>query len=64
MVLSLRRLDDPDREADRQTASLAALALLLGLVVASLFLVDRLRIEADRQDCLLAGQARCFLPGQ
>jgi hypothetical protein len=59
MVSTWRIREDPDLAADRQTSSLAALALLLALVVAGLFLVDRLRIEAARQDCLLAGHGYC-----
>jgi len=40
--------EDPDTCAGRQTASLAALAFTLGLVVAGLFLVNALR-EPDVQ---------------
>jgi hypothetical protein len=46
--------------ANRQTASLAALALMLGLIVAGLFLVDRLRTEALLQDCALTGRPICL----
>jgi len=59
MVRVARILEDPDQVADRQTASLAALALLLALIVTGLFLVERLRIEALRQDCLLTGRSTC-----
>jgi hypothetical protein len=52
-------LEDPELAANRQTASLAALALLLGLIVAALFLVDHLRVETQRQDCLLSGRTAC-----
>ena len=55
MVRTLRILEDPDHVADRQTASLAALAVTLALVVAGLFLIDVLRAAAAVQDCALAG---------
>jgi hypothetical protein len=55
-------VSDPDeREANRQTASLAALAATLLLVVVSLFLVGKLRAEANFQDCVLAGHAACAI---
>ncbi len=46
-------------EAHRQTASLAALAILLALVVASLFLMRKLSAEAALEDCLMAGRHNC-----
>jgi hypothetical protein len=45
--------------ADRQTASLAGLALMLALVVVCLLLVHRLHHEAQMEDCLLAGRLDC-----
>jgi len=60
MVGFARIHEDPDLAAHRQTASLAALALMLGLIVASLFLVERLRTEAQRQDCALTGRVICL----
>lgn len=45
--------------ADRQTASLAALALLLLLVVLGLFLVRTLASKAAVEDCLMAGRQNC-----
>jgi len=60
MVGFARIHEDPDLAANRQTASLAALALMLGLVVTGLFLVERLRTEALRQDCALTGRAVCL----
>ena len=53
MVRTARILEDPDLAANRQTRSLAALALTLGLVVAGLFLVDVLRANVAQQDCAL-----------
>jgi hypothetical protein len=55
MVRIARSLEDPDHVAERQTRSLAALAVTLALVVAGLFLVDVLRAEAAVQDCALVG---------
>jgi ubiquinone/menaquinone biosynthesis C-methylase UbiE len=52
--------DDADRdEADRQTASLAGLAVTLLLVVVGLFLIHQLRHKGLIEDCLLAGGRNC-----
>jgi len=49
-----------DREgADRQTASLAGLAVVLLLVVVGLYLVHTLATKAAVEDCLLAGRHNC-----
>jgi hypothetical protein len=61
MVRSARIPEDPDLAAARQTASLAALAVTLGLVVAGLYLIDVLRDSAAQQDCVLTGHATCLL---
>jgi hypothetical protein len=50
-----------DHEAHRQSASLAALALVLCLVVGALFLVRGLRSYSLAQDCVLTGQTACPL---
>ena len=47
-------------EADRQTASLAGLAVALLLVVMGLFLVQRLEAKSMLEDCLLSGQTHCL----
>lgn len=54
---------DPEEqaEADRQTASLAGLAIALLLVVVGLFLVQELRAQAMLEDCLLSGQSHCLM---
>lgn len=44
---------------DRQTASLAALAAVLLIVVAGLFLVRVLHREGMLEDCLMAGRPNC-----
>jgi len=48
-----------EQAANRQSASLAALAVTLALVVVSLYLVQRLRVEAAFQDCVLSGRVAC-----
>ena len=54
------RPDEEDQAgADRQTESLAALALLLFLVVVGLFLVRVLEGKGAVEDCLLAGGRNC-----
>jgi hypothetical protein len=61
MTFIVRRLlgETDDDAANRQSASLAALAFALALVVAGLFLVHRLKAEAKVEDCLLAGRMNC-----
>jgi hypothetical protein len=56
--------DDPEtvedrKAADRQTASLAGMAITLLVVVASLFLLKELHNKAMIEDCLLAGRSNC-----
>ena len=51
--------EDEKTGADRQTASLAALAVILALIIVSLLLVRTLRSEALLEDCLLSGRINC-----
>ena len=52
--------DPRDKEdAERQTRSLAGLAVVLALAVAALFLVQHLRREGQIEDCLMAGRSNC-----
>ena len=51
--------EDDEAGANRQTTSLAALALTLLLVVASFALVQQLRYKATVEDCLLSGRTNC-----
>jgi hypothetical protein len=51
--------DDDQEGADRQTASLAGLAVALLLVVIGLFLVRQLHAKAVIEDCLLSGRSNC-----
>ena len=54
-----RNRTDAEVEAERQTASLAGLAVTLALVVACLFLIHHLAASARIEDCLMAGHADC-----
>ncbi len=51
--------EDDQAGANRQTASLAALALTLFLVAVSVGLVHQLRYKATVEDCLLSGRTNC-----
>lgn len=48
-----------DQTARRQTASLAAIVIVLVLLVGGLFLVQHLRTETLIEDCLMAGRQNC-----
>jgi hypothetical protein len=48
-----------DEEADRQTASLGAVAVTLFLIVLGLFLVRELHSKAVLENCLLSGRTNC-----
>jgi hypothetical protein len=61
MVRSMRLFEDPEVAASRQSTSLAALAVTLGLVVAGLYLIDVLRADAAQQDCALSGRSFCMV---
>jgi hypothetical protein len=50
--------DDNDDE-DRQTRSLAGMALVLLLLVVGLFLVQKLSVLSHLQDCVMAGRTNC-----
>lgn len=58
-IARLLFVDDDQEGADRQTASLAGLAVALLLVVIGLFLVHTLRAKCVVEDCLLAGRSNC-----
>ncbi len=52
--------DEAERKAaERQTASLAAIVIVLFLLAGGLFLVQRLRVAAAIEDCLMAGRRNC-----
>jgi len=54
----LKEADDR-KAADRQTASLAGMAITLLIVVVCLFLLRELHKKAAIEDCLLAGRSDC-----
>lgn len=51
--------DEAEEEANRQTASLAGVAVTLLLLVLGVFLVHALHHEAQIEDCLLSGRSNC-----
>ena len=51
--------EDEQDAANRQTASLAGLAVTLLLVVVSLYLLRQLRASSAAEDCLLSGSRSC-----
>ena len=52
-------IEDDQAGANRQTASLAAMAVLLLLVAVGLGLIHELRYKATIEDCLLSGRTNC-----
>ena len=46
-------------DADRQTASLGGLAIVLALLVLGLLLFHELRVKSAVEDCLLLGRRDC-----
>jgi hypothetical protein len=46
-------------DAQRQTATLAGIAVVLLLLIAGLFLVHTLRATVRVEDCLMAGRLDC-----
>ncbi len=61
MMRHAPRFNDEDDEtaANRQTASLAALAVVLFVVVICLGLIRVLHREASVEDCMLSGRKNC-----
>ena len=54
----LEEIEDQEA-ADRQTASLAGVAITLLLLVVGLFLVHELHTKAMIEDCLMSGRSNC-----
>ena len=48
-----------ERVAQRQTGGLVGIVIILLLLIVGLFLVRQLRIDAELQDCLIAGHRNC-----
>jgi hypothetical protein len=53
--------EEAEEEANRQTASLAGVAITLLLLVIGVFLVHELRAKSVLEDCLLTGRHDCDL---
>ena len=51
--------EEAQEEANRQTASLAGVAITLLLLVVGVFLVHALQAKSAVEDCLLAGRSNC-----
>ena len=58
----LAALEDDQKAANRQTESLAGLALTIALIIASLFLIKSLQKSTAMEDCLMAGRLSCGMP--
>ena len=54
-----QRHAEEQEAANRQTASLAGVAITLLLLVLGLFLVRELRAKAAIEDCLMSGRGNC-----
>lgn len=52
-------VEQDDEAANRQTASLAGVAVTLLLVAVGLFLVRELHAKSAIEDCLMAGRIQC-----
>jgi uncharacterized membrane protein len=52
-------VEEEKKAADRQTASLAGVAITLLLLVLGLFLVRELHAKGMIEDCLMAGRINC-----
>ena len=50
---------EDEEEANRQTASLAGVAVTLLLLAVGLFLVRELHANSAIEDCLMAGRTNC-----
>jgi hypothetical protein len=51
--------DAAEKAAERQTAGLAGMVIVLLLLVCGLFLVQQLRSASMIEDCLMAGGRNC-----
>jgi hypothetical protein len=48
-----------EQAAERRTAGLAGIVVILVLLIGGLFLVQQLRAVSNTEDCLLAGRRNC-----
>jgi hypothetical protein len=53
--------EDEEEAADRQTASLAGVAVTLVLLIIGLFLVHELQAKTAIEDCFMSGRSNCDL---
>jgi len=51
--------EDDEEAADRQTASLAGVAVTLVLLIVGLFLVHELQAKTAIEDCFMSGRSNC-----
>jgi hypothetical protein len=51
--------EEAAEDADRQTASLAGVVVILVLLIVGLFLVRELHAKGAIEDCLLSGRTNC-----
>ncbi len=56
-----RWIEAGEEEANRQTASLAAVAVTLFLIVLGLFLVRELHAKSVLEDCMMSGRTNCMV---
>lgn len=60
----LQRPEDEQNAANRQTESLAGLALTIAILVVSLFVLRQLQYSTKLEDCNMAGRLSCGMPTQ
>lgn len=58
----LRSREDDHKAANRQTESLAGLALTIAILVVSLFVLRQLQYSTKLEDCIMAGRLSCGMP--
>jgi hypothetical protein len=51
--------EEDSQESDRQTASLAGMAVTLLVIVVCVFLMHHLHAKAALEDCLMSGRLNC-----
>jgi hypothetical protein len=62
IMIEPKSAPDPARdreEADRRTAGLAAIVVVLVLLIGGLLLTQTLRKKSQLEDCLMAGRRNC-----
>ena len=59
---AMRAQEDEQKAANRQTESLAGLALTIAILVLSLFVLRQLQHSTQLEDCIMAGRLSCGMP--